>query len=205
MEIEFTGRQVKISKATRDSAQEGITRVGRILGPLTAASCILHEERHLLLVELHLQSRRHRLVAQGSSTTQAAAMRLALEHAESQALRFRDRLRSRKRKSAAVQAVDAVLAEKQTSRTKTRPTDAVKPVTKRVRALALIPRGRRTETEPHLRSAAEAVLPKPVTIEQAVKKAESEDRDLLIFRSMDGTQFVLHRQRDGHMAMVAIG
>ncbi len=203
MEIEFTGRQSKINKTAQDAAREGIARVARILGPLTAASCILSGERHLQRFEIHLKSRKHQLVAQGSSTTQATALRLALEHAESQALRFRDKLRSRKRKAGAEPEV-AVAAEPTAKAGSKAPSAAKKPG-QRKPALAVIPTGRKVVTEPHLISAVEAVLPHPVTMEQAVKKAESEDRDLLIFRTTEGTQFVLHRRRDGQMAMVALG
>lgn len=212
MEIEFTGRQTKISKTTREAAQEGIERVARILGPLTAAACILREERHLQMVEIHLQSRRHPLVAQGSATTQAAALRLALEHAESQALRFRDRLRSRKRKPEASLTAEArlgVVATSASTKKKLRSASAETPTTgsarRKASKLAVIPTGRRSVTEPHLISAADAILADPVTVEQAVKRAERDDRDLLIFHSPEGTQFVLHRRRDGQMAMVALG
>ncbi len=209
MEIEFTGRQTKISKTTREAAQEGIERVARILGPLTAASCILREERHLQVVEIHLQSRRHPLVAQGSAMTQAAALRLALEHAESQALRFRDRQRSRKRKPEASLTAEArvgvVASATTTKKSRGAGTSATRSTARKVTTLAVIPTGRRSVTEPHLISAADAVLPDPVTVEQAVKRAESDDRDLLIFRSPEGTQFVLHRRRDGQMSMVALG
>ncbi len=211
MEIEFTGRQIKITKATREAAQEGIERVARILGPLTAASCIVREERHLQVVEFHLQSRRHPLLAQGSATTQAAALRLALEHAESQALRFRDRLRSRKRKPTASLTAEARVGVvvKTTEKKRSQSVSAEAPeksaAARKAKKLAVIPAGRRSVTEPHLISAADAILLDPVTVEQAVKRAESDDRDLLIFRSHEGTQFVLHRRRDGQMAMVALG
>ena len=34
MEVEFTARQVKISKALRTQAEEGMERIGRILGKM---------------------------------------------------------------------------------------------------------------------------------------------------------------------------
>lgn len=202
MEIEFTSRQIRINKTAQDAAREGIARVARMLGPLTSASCILSGERHLQRFEIHLKGRKFQLVAHGSSTTQASALRLALEHAESQALRFRDRLRTRKRK-AAPEAADAVPVAPAKSARKT--TAAAKKPSRRTPELAAIPTGRKVIREPHLISAVEAILPHPLTMEQAVKKAESEDRDLLIFRTEEGTQFVLHRRRDGQMAMVALG
>ncbi len=203
MEIEFTSRQIRINKTAQDAAREGIARLARMLGPLTAAACIVSGERHLQRFEIHLKSRKFQLVAHGSSTTQASALRLALEHAESQALRFRDRLRTRKRKPAPEAAVaDAMtggpvkIADKKAS--------VAKKPSRRNPELAVIPTGRKVIREPHLVSAVEAVQPHPLTMEQAVKKAESEDRDLLIFRTAEGTQFVLHRRRDGQMAMVAL-
>ncbi len=203
MEIEFTSRQIRINKAAQDAAREGIARVARMLGPLTAASCILSGERHLRRFEIHLKSRKFQLVAHGSSTTQAAALRLALEHAESQALRFRDRLRSRKRKAAPdVAVLDSQVGAKEKTVRKT--AGAPRKPSRRSPELAVIPTGRKVIREPHLVSAVEAIQPHPLTMEQAVKKAESEDRDLLIFRTAEGTQFVLHRRRDGHMAMVAL-
>ncbi len=201
MEIEFTGRQSKIQTTTQEAAREGIARLARILGPLTAASCILSGERHLKRLEIHLKSRRHQIVAHGASTTQAAALRLALEHAESQAQRLHDRkLDGRQRKRKATEA-----AAEEATRTPARSNGKAAPRKPTRPALAAIPAGRRIVTEPHLVSAAQAILPDPTTPEQAVKKAESEDRDLLIFRTPEGTQCVLHRQRDGQMAMVALG
>ena len=38
MEVEFTARQVKISKALRTHAEEGMERIGRILGKSAHAS-----------------------------------------------------------------------------------------------------------------------------------------------------------------------
>ena len=43
-----------------------------------------------------------------------------------------------------------------------------------------------------------------MTMEEAVKDAEFRDRDLLIFRTVAGEMFVLHRRRDGQMELVEI-
>ncbi len=40
MEVEYTARQVKISKALRKQAEEGMERIARILGKSTRASII---------------------------------------------------------------------------------------------------------------------------------------------------------------------
>jgi putative sigma-54 modulation protein len=61
-----------------------------------------------------------------------------------------------------------------------------------------------TVVEPHIVTSGEAIAPKIMTIEEAVKDAESRDLDLLIFRSHSGEQFVLHRSRDGQMELIEI-
>jgi putative sigma-54 modulation protein len=43
-----------------------------------------------------------------------------------------------------------------------------------------------------------------MTIEEAVKDAEFRDSDLLIFHTVSGDTFVLHRRRDGQMELVEI-
>jgi putative sigma-54 modulation protein len=56
--------------------------------------------------------------------------------------------------------------------------------------------------EPHILKSAEAIVLRPMTIEEAVKEAEFRDRDLLIFHNAKGDMFVLHRRRDGQMELV---
>jgi putative sigma-54 modulation protein len=56
--------------------------------------------------------------------------------------------------------------------------------------------------EPHILKSAEAIVLRPMTIEEAVKEAEFRDRDLLIFHNAAGEMFVLHRRRDGQMELV---
>ncbi len=215
MEVEFTGRQVKIGKAAQQSAQEGIERVEQLLGKMTAAACIFRSERHLQIVEITLKSRQHSIVAHGESTTQSSALRLALDHAESQAQRFRDRLRTRKRQPKE-EKTPALTIGRSSTRTAAKKSGAFsepeKPAlrtaggVKRNAAIEVLSRpGGAAVIEPHVLQAAEAVVARSMTIEQAVKKAESEDRDLLIFRNPEGRQFVLHRRRDGQMEMVGIG
>ncbi len=53
MEVEFTARQVKISKALRAHAEEGMERIGRILGKTAHASITFSAQRHVQIVELN--------------------------------------------------------------------------------------------------------------------------------------------------------
>src|SRR5277367_791395 len=97
MEVEFTARQVKISKVLKTGAEEGIERIALVLGRITSASLTFRAERHLQIVEISLQSRLHSIVSKGESPSQETALREALAHAEHQAQRFRDRVRTSKR------------------------------------------------------------------------------------------------------------
>jgi len=97
MEVEFTARQVKISKALRTHAEEGMERLGLILGKSAHASITFSTQRHVYIVELTVQGRAQKIAATGKATTLDAALREAMDHAENQARRFRDRRMGNKR------------------------------------------------------------------------------------------------------------
>jgi putative sigma-54 modulation protein len=211
MEVEFTARQVRISKALRAQAEDGLQRIGRILGKSVRYNITFSEQRHVQIVELTVQARLHTIAATGKADTPDVALRVAIEHAENQARRHRDRRLEGKRlpkeekvmsappvarpKSRAAQpdgASDGTQAT-QVSKTKTRASIAVHSFPSRA-----------TVVEPHILKSGEAIAMHPMTIEEAVKDAEFRDRDLLVFRNAAGELFVLHRRRDGQMELVEI-
>jgi putative sigma-54 modulation protein len=227
MDVEFTARQVKISKTLKDGAEEGIERIALVLGRITSAALTFRAERHLQIVEISLQSRHHSIVSKGESTNQESALRQALAHAELQAQRFRDRVRTRKRlpkvaptaevrmprKAGRVRlgaGLDSAPASEPDSNSIAeknghRP-PIVRPPGKQTKAAITVHSfpGKPAVVEPHILSTSEALAIRPMTIEEAVKEAEFRDRDLLIFRSLKGELFVLHRRRDGKMELVEV-
>jgi len=208
MEVEFTARKVKVPKALRTRAEEGLQRIAQIMGKTAHASIIFAEQRHLQIVELTVTARSGTIVATGKAATQNKALKEAIEHAENQALRSRDRNLESKR----LPKEEKILAEPIVARVKARATQPKEPVvaTKAVSAkkrTAIAVRSaptRATVVEPHVIQSAQVVARKPLTIEEAVKEAESSDRDLLVFRNPDGDLFVLHRRRDGEMELLEI-
>ncbi len=52
MQVAFTARKGKISKALRTQAEEGMERIGRILGRTARASVTFSAQRHVHIVEL---------------------------------------------------------------------------------------------------------------------------------------------------------
>jgi putative sigma-54 modulation protein len=164
------------------------------------------------IAEISLTTRNHKILAAGEGETQVVALREALEHAELQAQRFRDRIRTRKRQAKAEE--EPVAAPKKRSLRKAAKEEEEKeakpPVarapgrqTKAAITVHSFP-GKPKVVEPHVLSAAEALAIRPMTIEEAVKEAEFRDKDLLVFRNLAGELFVLHRRRDGQMELAEI-
>ncbi len=208
MDVELTARQVRISKALREQAEEGMERIARIVGRTTGASLTFRTERHLQIAELTLTARQHTIAATGQATTQEAALRDALDHAEQQARRHRDRNISRKR----LPKEEKLMAAPPVARPKTRPAapelsedgQPIKPVKPRASIPVHSFPAKPTVVEPHILKSSEAIAMRPMTLEEAVKEAEFRDRDLLVFRNSAGEMFVLHRRRDGQMELVEI-
>ena len=210
MEVEFTARQVRISKTLRSQAEEGMERIARILGKTARASITFGVQRHLQIVELTLQFRQQTIAATGKANALDAALRQAMDHAENQARRFRDRRLEGKRLPTEEKVLTAPPVARPKLRTAQLDTDGVDGKAARAagRARASIAvhsfPARPTVVEPHILKSAEAIALKPLTIEEAVKEAEFRDRDLLIFRNKAGEMFVLHRRRNGQMELVEI-
>ncbi len=208
MEVEFTARQGKISKALRTQAEEGLERIARILGKTARASVTFGAQRHLQIVELTVQFRQQTIAAAGKAATLDAALREAIEHAVNQARRFRDRRLEGKRLPKEEKVLTAPPVSRPKSRGTQPPADEADTKTTRAKARTSIAvhsfPSKATVVEPHILKSAEAITLRPMTIEEAVKDAEFRDRDLLIFHNLAGEMFVLHRRRDGQMELVEI-
>jgi putative sigma-54 modulation protein len=217
MEVEFTARQVKISKILKTGAEEGIDRIALVLGTINSAAFTFRAERHLQIVELALKGRQYNIVSKGESTTQEIALRDALAHAELQAQRLRARVRTKKRVPKVAPTIETRGPRKsgrpgvETLREVDAESNGHKPAvarapgkqTKAAITVHSFP-GKPTVVEPHILSAHEALAIRPMTVEEAVKETEFRDRDLLIFRDLAGDLFVLHRRRDGKMELVEL-
>jgi putative sigma-54 modulation protein len=209
MDVAMTARKGKISRILRTQAEEGMERIGRILGRTARASVTFSAQRHVHIVELTVQARTQKIAATGKANSQDAALREAMAHAEHQAHRYRDRRLVNKR----LPKGDKVLTAPPVARPKARvepdaDRDEEKAASLAAKARASIAvhsfPARTTLVEPHIVRNGEAVAMTPMTIEEAVKDTEFRDRDLLIFRTASGDTFVLHRRRDGQMELVEI-
>lgn len=203
MEMEFTARQVDISKALRATlrkqAEDGMERIARILGKTARANVIFCTQKHLQVVEITVQVHMQTFAAAGEADTFDAALRQAIEHIESQVVRYRDRRLESKR----LPKEEKVLTAPPVTRPKARVTHALDDGERN--SVAATPSFTRAAVvEPHILEGSEAIASQPLTIEEAVKDAEFHDRDLLIFHNPAGEKYVLHRRRDGQMELAEI-
>jgi putative sigma-54 modulation protein len=160
------------------------------------------------IVELTVQARLQTIAATGKAATVEGALRQAIDHAENQARRFRDRRMEGKR----LPKGEKMLTAPPVARPKARPAQpeadvaGEKPVRRKARASIAVHSfpARATLVEPHIVNSGEAIAMRSMTIEEAVKDAEFRDRDLLVFRTSAGELYVLHRRRDGQMELVEI-
>jgi len=201
---------VRISKALRTQAEEGMERIARILGKSARASIVFSAQKRMQIVEVTIQARLQTIAAEGKADTLESALREALDRAENQARRHRDRRIGSKRLPKEEKVLTAPPVARPKARAQQVEAEAVetKPVRARKKAGAVIavhsfPAGK-TVVEPHIVSGSEAIAQTAMTIEEAVKEAEFRDRDLLIFHNLSGEQYVLHRRRDGQMELVEL-
>jgi putative sigma-54 modulation protein len=208
MEVEFTARKVKISKVLRTQAEEGLQRIARMLGKTASASVTFSAQKHLQIAEVTIKARQHTIAATGKGDTLPSALRQALEHAENQARRRRDRRLESKRLPKEEKVLTAPPVARPKARAAQPEPGAESPARAKTKARATIAvhsfPARTAVVEPHIVKSAESIALKPLTIDEAVKEVEFRDRDLLVFRNPSGDLYVLHRRRDGQMELIEI-
>jgi putative sigma-54 modulation protein len=215
MQVEYTGRQVTVTPALRTLAEEGIERIGKILGRTTGAHVILSAEKYRKTAEVSIKTRRQDILGISESTSMESALREALDKAETQAIRCRKKLQAKKRQP----KEEKITAEPQLQRPrrasakpsgtveKSTPPPAPK-VNGQGRGKPAIPvtvhsfPAKTPIPEPHVVRSADSVALRPMTLEEAVKECEFRDREVFVFRDNSGNVKVLHRKRDGKMELI---
>ncbi len=210
MEVEFTARQVKISKALRTQAEEGMERIARILGKSARASVTFSTQKRLQIAEVTIQARMQTIVAAGKADTLECGV--ARGHRARRKPGSPSPRQANREQTAAQGGKGAHCAAGEQAQGSRRPAgrgwSRGKVARARRKAAAEIAvhsfPARKEVVEPHILTNGQAIALKAMTIEEAVKEAEFRDRDLLVFRNPAGELFVLHRRRDGQMELVEI-
>jgi putative sigma-54 modulation protein len=217
MQIEYTGRQFTITRPLHAIGDEGVERIGKILGKITTAHVILSAEKYRQSAEVTINTRLQSIVGLSESTSMETALREAITKAETQAIRYKDKQRAKKRKPKEEKAHE----EPQLARTHR---------TGRPIAIAASASGPETRpnangngrgkppapvtvhsfpaktpiAEPHVVRSIDSIAMRPMSLEEAVKEAEFRDREVFVFRDNQGGLKVLHRKRDGKMELIEV-
>jgi putative sigma-54 modulation protein len=198
MNVEYFGKQYEVTPAVKKEVESGLTKLTKILGENIKSKVILTVEKHRNIAEITVTRRRGHLVGLAEGPDMVVAVNQALEHIETQVLRYNGRRRTTHRKAkdkswqAPVEAdTDLQVAVGATAST------AVPVVVHKFPSIA------RT-TEAHLVPTSDAIAMRPMTVEEAVKECEFRDREVFIFRDPKGKVKVLHRRKDGKIELIEV-
>jgi putative sigma-54 modulation protein len=97
MQTEYTGRQMNISQKLRSQAALGLGRIERIVGRTASAHIILTTEKHRQMAEVTVNTRKLGIVGIAESNVMESALHAALDKAEKQALKHKEKIIGRKR------------------------------------------------------------------------------------------------------------
>jgi putative sigma-54 modulation protein len=224
MQVEYTGRQIAITPSLRRLAEEGLGRVSKVVGRSCSAHVILTEEKYGHTAEVTVQTKFQTIVGLCESPVMEIALRDALAKAEFQAIKHKDKFRTRTREpkdgktahepelsrprnnrmsvAALPEVADPILPA-----AKTPPVKAAngsgngrKPAPVKVHS----PSHGMEIAEPHVVHCDDCVAEQPMTLDEAVKESEQRDKDVFVFRDPSGDLRVLHRRRDGVMELIAL-
>jgi putative sigma-54 modulation protein len=210
MQIEYTGRQVTVTRALRSQAETGIERIVKILGRATSAHVILSATKYRQTAEVTIKTRLSKIVGIAECPNMEASLREALERAETQAIRARKKLQAKKRQPKEEKLTDELqlLPRRRPAKPATAEEPAASAAKNGNHGKKIIPvtvHSFPTTTpvhEPHITRSTDSVALRPMTLEEAVKEAEFRDRDVFVFRDNTGNVKVLHRKRDGKMELI---
>jgi len=194
MNVEYTGRQYEITPTIRKEVETGLTKIRKILGDKFETKVILAVEKHRHKAEITITPRNGPIVGLAQAGDMMVAVNQALDHLEKQALKYKTRWRSKKRKSHKKWNGESTQEDLQTAVGLDEKT-TVPVVVHKFPPVARI-------TDVHLVRSEEAVALRPMTLEEAIKEAHFRDRDVFVFRDHKGKVMVLHRTRDGKMELI---
>jgi putative sigma-54 modulation protein len=194
MNVEYTGRQYEITPAIRKEVETGLAKIRKILGDRFETKVILTVEKHRHKAEITISPRNGPIVGLAQANDMKLAINEALGHIEKQAVKYKTRLISKKRKSHKKWNGEAKQDDVQIAVGVSEKTSVPVVVHK-------FPPVAKT-TEVHLTHSSEAVALRPMTLEEAIKECHFRDRDVFVFRDPKGKVMVLHRTREGKMELI---
>jgi putative sigma-54 modulation protein len=185
MRIDITGRQVEVTPALRKFAEEKLKKLERLLdGPLEA-HIVLAIEKHRHLAEIQVRSRTALLSGIRETADLYASINEVADKLERQALKHKEKLTSRKKRSA-----------RRTPAPPGPPAEPTAPARRRARPAA------GDTAKPRLLPSERYRL-KPLSAEDALLELEASGHDLLVYRDAETYRVnVVYRRKDGNFGLV---
>jgi putative sigma-54 modulation protein len=197
MNVEYTGRQYEITPITRKQVEGGLEKIQKILGTFET-HVILSTEKRRHIAEITISVRNHApIVGISEAQEMNTAIGGALDKIERQAVKYKTRWKSKKRQ--------ARKKMESSGESEQEPTIAIAvngDLTTAVPVKVHSFPSRVKVTETHVTKSSDSVSYKPLTLEEAVKEAEFRDREVFVFRDLEGRVKVLHRKRDVKMELI---
>jgi putative sigma-54 modulation protein len=194
MNVEYTARKYDLNPTIRKEVETGLNKIRKILGDRFETKVMLAVEKRRHKAEIAIDPPHGPIVGLAETADMMSAVSEALEHLHKQALKYKTKWLSKKRK--AVKKFDGQLLE--------RNLEATIGLAESTSVSVLVhkfPSVART-TEVHLVHARDSVALRPMTLEEAIKEAHFRDKDVFVFRDPKGSLMVLHRTRDGKMELI---
>ena len=196
MNVEYTGRQFEVTPATRKQVETGLEKLKKHLGSNFQTHVVLSTEKHRSIAEITVTVRNHApIVGLHEAGEMSVAIGTALDKIERQAVKYKTKWKSKKQK-ARKRRVEPVPEEVSLAIAVGSDLKTAVPV-----KVHSFPNSIKF-TETHIVKSADSVAHKPLTLEEAVKECEFRDRDVFVFRDLEGRVKVLHRKKDGKMELI---
>ena len=197
MNVEYTGRQFEITPTTRKQVEGGLEKIQKILGDFEA-HVILSVAKRRHIAEITIAVRNHPpIVGLTEAAEMATAIGGALDKIERQSVKYKTRWKSKKRQARKKLEMAGETQQEGTIAIAVNG-DLTTAVPIKVHSFPSVVR----ITETHIVKSSDSVSYKPLSLEEAVKEAEFRDREVFVFRDLQGKVNVLHRKRDGKMELI---
>jgi len=194
MNVEYTARKYELNPTIRKEVETGLNKIRKILGDRFETKVILAVEKRRHKAEITINPPNGPIVGVAQTTDMMSAVNEALDHLQKQALKYKTKWLSKKRKAG--KKFDGQSLEENI--------EAALGLAESATVSVLVhkfPSVART-TEVHLVHAKDSVALRPMTLEEAIKEAHFRDKDVFVFRDPEGKLMVLHRTRDGKMELI---
>ena len=219
MDVEYTGRhEAVVTEAMRSMAGPFLDRLEKMVGRGASAHVIVTTEKNRQSAEVTIKTKAHDLVGLAETTSGLeTALRLALEKTEAQAIKFKEKRATEKRrpkdeKTLVEPALERGGKSNGTALLSTpdspldevlglQPDLAPDPVPRNGHGAA---KEEDHSSEPHVTRTIDAVALRPMSLEEAVKELETRNRDIFVFRDRTGLLRILHCRRDHTLELIEL-